>query len=64
MSYRFDGRWRWAIAAAVFTAVMIGQTLPADWHLLIRTGIVGLVTLAILLLATAIRTVVERRHHA
>lgn len=55
MNLRFEGRWRWAIAVAVFVGVAVGQFLPDGRHLLVRATAVGAVTATCLAATLAVR---------
>ncbi len=57
MNHRFDGKWRWAITIAVFIGAAVGMVLPEEWHLLVRSVVVGLVTGALLFAVAALRPV-------
>ena len=55
MNLEFEGKWRWAIAVAVFVGMVVGMFLPSDWNLLIRSAIVGAVAAVCMFAAAAIR---------
>lgn len=55
MNLQFEGRWRWAIAIAIFVGFVVGMFLPDEWNLVVRSAIVGSVAAVCMFVAAAIR---------